>query len=370
MEWKLVKFGGMKFQLSFLLFALPFITFCQGVIPVKNFNNFFMSFSNGFFNQIEVQAIGTYKAGDEMVAYIDNRGNLRLYDGKTRRDITNLNVDFQVSDHLLGYRIGPTLNMWDAGKLQTLTYFGREYLVKDSLIVYEDTRFNTINVYWNKSTTTLATVMGDLSLPASVGENMVVFKDNGNLFKIFWQGMIYEIGSWTGSAIDFQIGTDILCFNDPTTRTFVAFQNGQFIDVESQFMRKYKAGRGFLVYEDLNSNLWLFKNGEKVQLSNFSPSFWDVKDDMVVWSENSYLFAYTNDAKVEVANFTPTDYQIKNNILAFRNIMGGVSALVDGKTEEITTVFKAEYEIYGNSVLVKLLNQSNIVFQKGHLYSN
>ena len=29
-----------------------------------------------------------------------------------------------------------------------------------------------------------------------------------------------------------------------------------------------------------------------------------------------------------------------------------------------------EYEIYGNSVLVKLLNQSNIVFQKGHLYSN
>jgi hypothetical protein len=50
--------------------------------------------------------------------------------------------------------------------------------------------------------------------------------------------------------------------------------------------------------------------------------------------------------------------------------MGGVSALVDGKTEEITNVFKAEYEIYGNSVLVKLLNQSNIVFQKGRIYSN
>ena len=107
-----------------------------------------------------------------------------------------------------------------------------------------------------------------------------------------------------------------------------------------------------------------------MQLSNFSPSFWDVKDDMVVWSENSYLFAYTNDTKVEVANFTPTDYQLKNNVLAFRNIMGGVSALVDGKTEEITNVFKAEYEIYGNSVLVKLLNQSNIVFQKGRIYTN
>ena len=194
MEWKLVKFGGMKFQLSFLLFALPFITFCQGVIPVKSFNNFFMSFSNGFFNQIEVQAIGTYKAGDEMVAYIDNRGNLRLYDGKTRRDITNLNVDFKVSDHLLGYRIGPTLNMWDAGKLQTLTYFGRDYLVKDSIIVYEDTRFNTINVYWNKSTTTLATVMGDLSLPFSIGENIVkvVGLFDENYYPIYYEYIDYN----------------------------------------------------------------------------------------------------------------------------------------------------------------------------------
>jgi hypothetical protein len=354
---------------SFLLFYSLSST-CQGVIPVKNFNNFFMSFNNGFFNQIEVQAINGYKGGDELVAYIDTRGNLRLYDGKVRKDITNLNVDYRVSDHLLGYKIGPTLNMWDAGRLQTLTYFGREFMVMDSLIVYEDTRFNTLNVYWNKTTTTLATVMGELSIPSSIGENMLVFKDNGNLYKIFWQGLIFEIGSWNGGAIDFQIGTDILCFNDPTTRTFVAFQNGQFIDVQPQFMRKYKAGRGFIAYEDLNGNLWMYKNGQTEQLSNFSPSFWDVKDDLVMWSENSYLFAYSNDRKIEVANFMPTDYLLKNNILAFRNIMGGVSALVDGKIEEITNVQKAEYEIYGNSVLVKLFNQSNIVFQKGQKYTN
>lgn len=370
MERKLVKFEHMKLVFAFFLLFFCSISFGQGVIPVKNFNNFFLSFNNGFFNQIEVQAINGYKAGDEFVAYIDNRGNLRLYDGKVRKDITNLNVDYKVSDHLMGYKIGPTLNMWDAGRLQTLTYFGRDFLVMDSLIVYEDTRFNTVNVYWNKTTTTLATVMGDLSLPATVGENMLVFKDNGNLYKIFWQGLIFEIGSWTGNPIDFQIGTDILCFNDPTTRTFVAFQNGQFIDVESQYMRKYRAGRGFIAYEDLNGNLWMYKNGETLQLSNFSPSFWDVKDDIIMWAENSYLFAYSNNKKIEVANFMPSDYLIKNNILAYRNIMGGVSALVDGKSQEITNILKAEYEIYGNSVLVKLFNQTNIVLQKGQLYSN
>ena len=118
----------------------------QGVIPVIDFNNFFLSFQDGYFRSIEVQPILDFKAGDELVAYRDTRGNLRLYDGAARKDITNLNVQYQVSDHLLGYMIGPTLNMWDDGELSTLTYFARNFLVKDSIIVFEDTRFSTINV--------------------------------------------------------------------------------------------------------------------------------------------------------------------------------------------------------------------------------
>ena len=61
---------------------------------------------------------------------------------------------------------------------------------------------------------------------------------------------------------------------------------------------------------------------------------------------------------------------LKNNVLVFRNIIGGVSALVDGKVEELTTFQNAEYEIYGNSVLVKLANQTSVVYYNGKLYSN
>ena len=119
----------MKIAFTLFFFFLFNFLFAQGVIPCMDFNNFFLSFENGFFKQVEIQPVKEYKAGDELVAYIDTRGNLRLYDGKVRKDITNLNVEYQVSDHLLGYKIGPTLNMWDAGRLQTLTYFGRNYLV-------------------------------------------------------------------------------------------------------------------------------------------------------------------------------------------------------------------------------------------------
>lgn len=339
------------------------------MVPFRDFNNFFLSFENGAFKTIEIQPVKDFQAGDELVAYIDTRGNLRLYDGRQRKDITNLNVEYQVSDHLLGYKIGPTLNMWDRGRLQTLTYFGRNYLVKDSLIVFEDTRFNSLNVYWNKTILPLATVIGDLSIPTSVGENILVFKDNGNLYKVFQNGLIYEICAWNGN-IDFQLGTDIVCFNDPTTRTFVVFEDGQFSDVENQFMKKYKAGRGFIVYEDLNSNLWMYKDGEKTLLTNFISSFWDVRDDVVIWGENNYLFTLMNGTKLQVANFIPSTWEIKNNTIAYRNIMGGVSAMVNGISHEITLLSDSEFKIYGNSVLVRLFNNSHIVLSDDRIYSN
>ncbi|GEM_PF-143078 len=356
-----------------LLFLLLIGTrvLAQGVIPVIDFNNFFLSFQDGYFRSIEVQPILDFKAGDELVAYRDTRGNLRLYDGISRKDITNLNVQYQVSDHLLGYMIGPTLNMWDNGELSTLTYFARNFLVRDSMIVFEDTRFNTINAYWQDSSYMLSTLMRDLDMPVATGENLLVFKDNGNMYKVFWNGDIYEIDVWNNQQnIVFNVGTDILCFNDPTTQTFAVFDRGAFYDIEQLPMVRYKAGRGFVVYEDNGGDLWYYKDGENFQLSNFGTDSWDVKDDIVVWTESSYFFAYCNGEKTEICNFKPLDYKIKNDVLAYRNILGGVNAFVNGKAYELTNMPDSNYEIYGSRVLVSLFNNSFIVLENGKQFKN
>ena len=343
----------------------------QGVIPVLDFNNFFLSYQDGYFRSLEVQPILDFKAGDALVAYRDTRGNLRLYDGVKRRDITNLNVQYEVSDYLMGYMIGPTLNMWDQGKLSTLTYFARDFAVKDSIVVFEDTRFNTMNVYWQDSSYMLSTLMRDLEMPSAIGENVVVFKDNGNMYKVFWNGNIYEIDVWNNQQyVSFAVGTDIVCFNDPTTQTFAVFDKGAFYDIEQLPMARYKAGRGFVVYEDNSGNLWYYSDGENFQLSNFGADFWDVKDDIVVWTESAYFFIYCDGKKTEVSNFKPLDYKIKNDVLAFRNILGGVNAFVDGISYELTNMPESQYEIYGSRVLVSLFNNSFIVLEDGVQYKN
>ena len=356
-------------KLSFIFFFLAISCFAQHSIPFVDFNFYFRAFQDESFRVIELQRIQGYKAGDDFTAYIDNRGNLRVYDGEKISDVTNLNVNYQVSDFLMAWNVGPTVNLWDHGFQKTLTFNGRNYSVKDSIVVFEDLRYNSINVYEKGKIKTLYTVVDELYMPVFIGENIVAFKDNGDFYKVYWNGQIYDLGVWNGD-ITFQGGTDILTFNDPTTRTFAVFDKGEFLDVESFYMKKFKAGRGFIVYEDLNGNLFHYQNGVKTQLSNFTSQLWDVKDDIVIWSENSYIYSFSNKVKVNVCNYMPEDYLLKNNVFAFRNIMGGVSAFVDGKVIDISNQKDATYEIYGNSVIVQLFNSSFIVLKNGVKYNS
>lgn len=340
----------------------------QKVIPLVDFNGYFKSFQEGFFRQVEFQPIKEYKGGDNLVAYIDTRGNLRVYDGTRPQDLANMNVEYEVSDNLLIWKIGETLNMWDAGKKRTLTFNARNYWLRDSMIVFEDMRYNSVNVYYEGEIFNLYTSVGAFDPPDYIGENIIAFRDNGNLNKVFWRGKIYELDTWH-NRFDFQGGTDILAFNDPITGTFAVFENGQFLDVESFHMNTYRAGRGFVVYENQNGDLMYYGGGEKKKLSNFGADWWQVKDDVVIWGENAFTYVHEAGKKMELARFKPADFQLKNGVVAFRNIMGGVSVYVNGEVHELTNQMNSEYEIYGNSVLVKLFNSSYIVFTKGRKYT-
>jgi hypothetical protein len=351
----------------FLVFCLVAFSSFSQVAPFVDFNGYFRTFYKNSFRQLEFQRIQSFVATDSLIAYIDNKGDFKAYDGVNKIALTNMNVEYKMSDLQLAWNIGPGLFCLENGDKRLLTTFGGEYLVSDSLVVYEDTRFNTVSVVYNKSIYPLYQMTGDLVLPEIIGENIIAFKDNGDFYKVFWRGEIYDIGVWM-QGITFNAGTDMLAFNDPTHRTFTVFENGEFTDVESYYVKSYKSGRGYAVYEDQNGNLWHYSAGNKTALTTFSATSWDVKDDVTVWAENNSFYVYSNGKKTKICAYIPKDYKIKNNVVAFRNLMGGVSAFIDGKVVELTTQQDAIYTIYGNSILIELFNKSFVVYKNGQKY--
>ena len=358
----------MRIFILHIILLISFSSVSQRVVPLIDFNGFFKSFQNGFFRQLEFQRIKDFKAGDDVVAYIDNRGNLMVYDGAKKMELSNIIVDYRVSDRLLTWKIGRTLNMWDAGKKRTLSYDVGNYWVKDSIIVFQDIRYQSVSAYYQGQVYSLYSSVGGVESPDFVGENIVAFRDNGGLNKVFWRGNTYELDVWHNPFI-YEGGTDVMAFNDPTTGTFAIFENGEFLDVEDFFVDSYKAGRGFIVYENRNGDLMHYAQGEKTMLTNFGADFWEVKDDVVIWSEAGFTYSFVNGEKIEMTRYIPEDYILKNDVIAFRNIMGGVSALVDGRIYEITNQANSEYSVHGSYVLVGLFNNSFIVLADGKKYT-
>jgi hypothetical protein len=301
------------------------------------------------------------------MAFYDYRGNLLTYDGTTQKTISNIESEYTVSDNLITWKIATTLNLWDNNALRTLSYQVGNYQVSDSLVVFQDMRYNSVSAYYNGEVHELYTSVGDIEFPDFIGENIVAFRDNGNFYKVFWRGQIYELDVWH-DPFSFRGGTDMIAFNDPINGTFAIFENGQFSDVELQYVSSYKVGNGFVVYENQNGELLMYKEGEIVELSNFRASFYDVRDNIVLWSENSFLYTYHNGEKVEVERYVPNEYAIKNDVIVYRNIMGGVTSFINGVPEEITNQTESSFSVHGNAVLVELFNKSYIVLQKGKKY--
>ena len=318
---------------------------------------------------LEMQRITSYDAGDYIAPYIDGKGNFKIYNGEKIEQISLQTVNYKFSDYLVAWKIGSGIFSYDNGVKKTLTLFGGDFIVKDSLIVFQDTRFKTLNVLYRGEIIQLMQQTGDMSMPDCVGENIIGFEDNGDVYRIFWNGKLFEVGG-TELGITFQAGTDAICFNDAINKTFAVFYKGTFMDVEGMYVKNYKAGRGFIVYEDQSGNLWKYQNGQKTNLTDFNSGVWDVKDDVIFWNENNLFFTMYNGEKKVVCNYKPDDYILKNNVIAFRNTQGGVSVNIDGKTNLLTNQKDALYTIYESAVLVELFNKSFLYYKDGNTITN
>jgi hypothetical protein len=339
------------------------------VAPFVDYNGYFQTFYKGNVRMLEMQRIISFDAGDNIVPYIDNRGNFKIYNGQNVDQISIQEVKYKHSDFLVAWKIGSGIFSYDNGVKKMLTPFGGDFIVKDSLIVFQDTRFKTVNVLYKGEIIQLMQQTGDMSMPECIGENIIAFKDNGQIYRVFWNGKIFELGG-TELGISFQAGTDIICFNDAINKTFAVFDKGVFIDIESMYVKNYKAGRGFIVYEDQVGNLWKYQNGQKNTISDFNSGIWDVKDDVILWNENNLFFTHFNGEKKIVCNYKPDDYLLKNNVIVFRNAQGGVNVFINGTNTNLTNQKDATYAIYNSNVLVELFNKSFLFFSEGIILTN
>lgn len=353
-------------KLKTLIIGLFFSTsllFGQDVFPFITNLGFFKSFENGYQNQLDFLAPTQIKYSEKLIAYKDHKRDLFVYTKEHGKVfLSNTATDYQIGYNLMAWSVGPILSMWVDGKRKHLSNFGRDFIVSDSLVVYVDRRDNALRAYYNDSIYDVFYGLNDISLPKKLGVNTFGFEGQGGVNYIFDKGKIIEIGVVL-TSIDYESGTGFSVFNDPDHQTFALYENGEILDLESIRVPDYKATNNFVVYLDNNKNLMYYKNGVIKKLSNYSPDIYKANDNIVVWTEAGLFFLFDGKQTYEIGNFVPDDYKLTNEILAFRNVMGGVSVFYEGKETKITNIYQAPFEVNGNTVKIEL-STGNFLFWK------
>lgn len=363
-------FFCIKMKLRFLIISTVLFSSClltaQKVFPYQDYLGHLKSFQDGLSRQVDYLQPIDVKYSENIIAYVDSKNDLFVYNGETKEKLSGMANDYKIGINLVAWNAGPILNVWENGVKQNLTYFGRNYEVSDSLVVFEDTRDNAIRVYYKGQIYDLYYSISPPPFPQYIGSNTIAFQGNGDNYYAFIAGKIQEIGVYNEN-LKFTSGANLLAFNDPFNQSFAAvFKDGVF-DVEPTMVQNYKSGYDIIVYKDRNDNLKGYINGDLVTLSSFA-SFYEVYRNMVVWGENSVLYTYYNGGRYEIANYIPKEYKIRDGIVAFRNLNGGVSAFYNGQIKTISNLTGVPFEVNGNTIKLTVSKGHYTFFKNGKTF--
>lgn len=337
----------------------------------KDRNDYFVVFDAGQQIKLEYQLVSLFHVKNYTVPYIDPMGNFVIYWNKKKNRVSPSVDNIQATDNLVTFAAGPILKVWEGGTTTLLTMNAGRYLSSDSLVIYEDTRDNSVHVYYNKNTYEVDRgVFNQAVKQGEIGFNTLVYQNRVKNWNLIHKGVQLELFTFDGE-VKVACGQDVVAYNDPIQNTFMVYDNGEFIEVETLPAESMAAGRGFIIYEDANLNLKMYRDGKVLEdLSSYSPDWYKVKDSMVVFAENNVFKIFDGKKVVTLENFIPDTYSFDNKSIAWRNNAGGVDAYIDGKKITLTNEWAKDFYVNGNTIVMELPNKKFRIYWKGKFYDS
>lgn len=356
-------------SLTLLTIAAP--SFCQTMGAYVNYRNKFIVFEDGVFRSAEYQKPMAFRVGGSYVAYLDNAENLKVFqNGRAIKLEGARSIDPVVTNHLMAYTIAGVLKVFDSGKTRTLCYNTGQHVVQDSIVAWSDMVNQTLNIYERGESVILED--GLAAEPINnfkAGDNILAYITNfERKFKVYYQGEVWEINDYVDEDMRYEVGRDLVGFEDVSTRTFNAFYQGQVYDVEDFMPREFKVGDGIMAYIDVADDLKVFEDGMIYTAADFAPESFLVQDSLVIWKQQGFLWCFKDGQTHQVARYIPQQWQASWGTIAFIDQNNNISMFKDGQVSVLTRENVREFDLNRNVIVYKTGVNTNKVWYKGRVY--
>jgi hypothetical protein len=159
------------------------------VAYIDNYDQNFHLFYKGDTARIETFAPDSFKVGFGTMAYVDNLGNFRVfYAGATRRLLSYRPDFFEVKGYTVLYKVGNNFNVFYKGEVFTLEdYIPADFQIANEGVAYIDVSGRLKLFLKGKSYTVSYEIINNYQL---IG-NVLTYGVGTNTTKFFWNGKNY-----------------------------------------------------------------------------------------------------------------------------------------------------------------------------------
>jgi hypothetical protein len=353
----------------FLIFCLLFSlrSGAQNLAAFTDYRGNLQVFEGGLTRQLEYLPVKSYKYGGNVVAYIDNKNDFKVYyDGQSINLLNAADFSYNVTNYLVSFKVGNVLYAFDNGAKKTLCYYNSISVVNDSILAYFDDSKNTFSAYYNGKVADLEDSFLDKPKAIKAGANTLAWVNQSSYFNVFYHGQVYNLDNV--APLKFEAGRDLVAYIDDYTQQFHLFYYGDTALVETFAPDSFKVGFGIMAYVDQTGNFRIFDNGATSKVLSDRPEFFDVKGNVIVYSYNNSFNVYYKGQTTTLQNHTPRDFQLGNDGIAWLDDSGRLMIFQNGKISTASYEIINSYQLSGNVLKYEVGNNTTGIFYNGRNY--
>ena len=260
-----------------LLWAIASQLLAQHFYSYRDTFGYLYTYNEGYIRRMDDKPISKYSFGTQDVAFVNNLDEFKISIGTGSQVIAEV-----------------------APKTWT---FSR------SMLTFEQS--NSLFVYWKNRVTRLSFYYTNYSTHDSI----VCFTDRANAFKIFYDGITYNINNIP--VRDYKAVRNIAAYNT-NAYIFKVFLRGKVRTLEEYEVNNYQVGLNTVGYLDQTGRLKAYNSSEVYDLEELTPTFYTVADDIVVWQNRNKEFkVFYKDSTYLLETFLPNNYHIDNGLVYY-----------------------------------------------------
>jgi hypothetical protein len=364
------RYASLRKFIHTLIFIIFFaLGYSQDITAYMDYRSYFYVFDKGVKKNIETLPVKNFKIGQTCIAYQNYTGNLKVYFKSKVYDMYDAAESYYVSKHFVLGLLNNQLKIFDNRIMMTLSTNVGTYAIADSLVAFQDNTTMRFNVYYKKQITQLEDLIVSNDIANfKVGGNVLAYIDSQDNFKLFYHGKVINLFSLNSSLpFQYEVGQDIIAYINNDDQSFNVYWMGQNYVIEDVAPQSFKTGNNYIAYVDNSGQFKLFSQGGVSVISETTPDFYYVTDNIIVYSEINCFKANYKSVSYLLEKYIPKDYLYDQGAIAYINNMGSLILFNDGKKETVTYDLIKNYKINGSLLNYATSNQTRI-FYKGKVY--